>query len=61
MLIRAVGDERRDPSFWQRREADIWDGYGDELDHVAPKVGDALAIAEMSLGSALEAASRPTV
>jgi hypothetical protein len=61
MLIRAVGDERRDPAFWQKLEADIWDGFGGELDLITPKITGALAIAEATLGPALEAASRPTV
>ncbi|MCK1517267.1 hypothetical protein IVB22_33145 [Bradyrhizobium sp. 190] len=60
MLIRAVGDERRDHAFWQKREANIWDGFGDDRDELSPKIKTALGVAESVLGPALEASSRPS-
>ena len=58
MMIRTAGDDRRDNKFWAAREADIWDGYGDEHDRLAPRVKSAVEIANAVIGSALEAAAR---
>jgi hypothetical protein len=54
MLIRAVGDERRDPAFWQRLEADIWDGFGDDHDRITPKMNQAVVLVEGGLAPILE-------
>jgi hypothetical protein len=54
MLIRAVGDERRNPDFWERLEADIWDGFGGDQDRVSPKVEEAVRLVEGALGPVLE-------
>jgi hypothetical protein len=54
MLIRAVDDERRDPAFWRKLEADIWDGFGDDHDRLSPKIQEAIRFAEGSLGPILE-------
>jgi hypothetical protein len=58
MLIRAVGDERREPSFWEKREADIWDSFDNEQDALTPKIKKALSVAEAWLGPILEASAR---
>ena len=54
MLIRAVGDERRNPDFWEKLEADIWDGFGGDQDRLSPKVSEALRLVEGALGPVLE-------
>jgi hypothetical protein len=53
-LIRTAGSEERDYSFRAKREADIWDGLGDDQDKLSPKVAEALRLAERSLGPILE-------
>jgi hypothetical protein len=51
-LIRRVG-EVRDFDRWEQREADIWDGFGDDQDKLTPKIQEALKLAEQSLGPVL--------
>ena len=54
MLIRAVGDDRRNTDFWEKFEADIWDGFGGDQDRISPKVEEAVSIVEGELGPILE-------
>ena len=54
MLIRAVGDERRNPDFWARCEADIWDGFGGDQDRVSPKIEEAVRLVDDALAPILE-------
>jgi hypothetical protein len=54
MLIRAVGDERRNPDLWERLEADIWDGFGRDQDRISPNVSEAVRLVEGALGPVLE-------
>lgn len=58
MLIRAVGDERRNPDFWEKLEADIWDGFGGDQDRLSPKISEAVRLVEGALGPVLELGSR---
>jgi hypothetical protein len=59
MLIRAVGDERRDPAFWERLEADIWDGFGGDQDRLSPKISEAVGLVEGVLRPILEQEPAP--
>jgi hypothetical protein len=61
MLIRAVGDERRNPEFWEKLEADIWDGFGGDHDRVSPKIEECIRLIEGTLAPFLEANLSSTI
>ncbi|WP_157783783.1 hypothetical protein [Bradyrhizobium liaoningense] len=56
--MNAVGSLRqRDYSFWEKRESDIWADLED--DPVGSKIKEAIELADIALGAALEAAPQP--